>query len=197
MDVHLANRQRLEQFIETESGTLFRTLRYYLSRSGLVDASELEESAHDLLNEVVAEALACADRLGAEVPPRVWLLGIAANLIKRQQVAHAKRQRREPLIRDLYRGQQDALSDEELFDLLPTVEYSTVTDLENDDSVNALLRGLTKKDADCLRLAILRDFDSNALAELLGVSVNAARVRMHRALNRLRDIHAGAGKGRR
>lgn len=189
MEVQVANRHRLEQFIEAETGALHRTLRYYLSRSGLAEAGELDEAAHDLLNEVVAEAYGCLDRLGADVQPRAWLLGIAANLIKREQAAQAKRERREPLIRDLYTGQQEALSDGELFDLLPSVEYSTPSETENDESLDALLRGLTKKDADCLRFAIERDMDGNALAEMLGVSVNAARVRMHRALNRLREIH--------
>ena len=189
MDVQLANRQRLEEFIEAETGTLRRTLRHYLSRSGLVTVSELDEAAHDLLNEVVAEAYACLDRLAPDVQPRAWLLGIAANLIKRQQVAKAKRERREPLIRDLYTGQQELMSDEELFDLLPNVEYSTTSDIEADESLEGLLRGLTKTDADCLRYAIMRDMDGNALASILGVSVNAARVRMHRALNRLREIH--------
>ena len=189
MEQQLANRHRLGQFIETESGTLHRTLRYYLSRSGLADVSELDEAAYDLLNEVVAEAYTCLDRLGADVQPRAWLLGIAANLIKREQVANAKRERREPLIRDLYTGQQETMSDEELFDLLPSVEYNTASEAESGESLDALLRGLTKKDADCLRLAIVRDMDGNALSEMLGVSVNAARVRMHRALNRLREIH--------
>lgn len=189
MDEHFANRRRLEEFIEAETEALRRTLRYYLSRSGLATINELDEAAHDLLNEVVAEAYACLDRLGADVQPRAWLLGIAANLIKREQAAQSKRERREPLIRDLYTGQQEAMSDGELFDLLPSVEYDAASEAESDDSLEALLRGLTKKDADCLRLAIVRDMDGNALAEILGVSVNAARVRMHRALNRLREIH--------
>jgi RNA polymerase sigma-70 factor (ECF subfamily) len=189
MDVQLANRHRLEEFIEADTGALRRTLRYYLSRSGLATASELDEAANDLLNEVVAEAYACLDRLAADAQPRAWLLGIAANLIKRQQVAKAKRERREPLIRDLYTGQQEQMSDEELFDLLPNMGYSTTSDLEADENLEVLLRGLTKTDADCLRYAVMRDMDGNALASILGVSVNAARVRMHRALNRLREIH--------
>lgn len=189
MDRTAANRERIEKFIQDESAAFYRTLRHYLSRSGLFEARDLDEAAQDLLNEVVVEALGCLDRLTPEIPPRAWLLGIAANLIKREQVAHAKRQRREPLIRDLYTAQQDALSDEELFDLLPTVEYSPDTELEVNQNLDGILPGLTKKDADCLRLAILRDMDGNALAEMLGISVNAARVRMHRALNRLREIH--------
>ena len=78
----------------TESETLLATLRYYVTRAGLAHSQTASLAAAELLNEVVVEALEHAERFRPDGQPRAWLLGIAANLIKRQQVARAKRNRR-------------------------------------------------------------------------------------------------------
>jgi hypothetical protein len=57
MDTVAAKRQRIEQFIEAENTALRRTLRHYLSHSGLVEPAGLDEASQDLLNDVVVEAL--------------------------------------------------------------------------------------------------------------------------------------------
>src|ERR1041385_8238507 len=115
------SRQRLEQFIKTESAALHRTLRHYVLRAGLVGSGDANAVAYELLNEITVEALRTANRLTRDIQPRAWLLGIPANLIKREQASRAKRERREPLIRDLYSQSDDSLSEDELFDLLPTL----------------------------------------------------------------------------
>jgi RNA polymerase sigma-70 factor (ECF subfamily) len=182
-------RRRLEVFIEAESDSLSKTLRYYVLRAGLASGAGVAMAASELLNEVTVEALRTAERLKPEVHPKPWLLGIAANLIKRKQSEMTKRERREPLMRDLYPDMEDTLSDEELFDLLPTITTETLEELEADETITQLLSGLSKSDADLLRLAILHDMSGNMLAKELGVSKVAARVRLHRALSRLRDVH--------
>lgn len=173
------NRTRLRQFIEAEAGVLTRTLGFYLSRAGLT------VSAEELLSEVVVEALKHEDRFNPARPPRAWLLGIGANLIRRKQAELARLDKREPLARDLYPG--DAPSDDEVFDWLePFVGVETVEELEANEAANALLAGVSAEDAAILRLAILNDLDGEALANTLGTTPGAARVRLHRALNRLR-----------
>lgn len=78
------NRTRLRQFIEAEAGVLTRTLGFYLSRAGLTI------SAEELLSEVVVEALKHEERFNPARPPRAWLLGIGANLIRRKQAELAR-----------------------------------------------------------------------------------------------------------
>ena len=189
MDVQ-GGRRRLETFIESESGSLAKTVRYYVLRAGLASGGGIAQLADELFNDMVVEALRTADRLKADTHPKAWLLGIAANLIKRRQTEMAKRDRREPLMRDLYPDMQDTLSDDELFDLLPVTSYGSLEDVEADETTQHLLSGLSKSDADLLRLAILHDMSGEALAKALGVSPVAARVRLHRALNRLRAAQA-------
>jgi RNA polymerase sigma-70 factor, ECF subfamily len=189
MDVQ-GGRRRLEVFIESESGSLAKTVRYYVLRAGLASGAGIAQLADELFNDMVVEALRSVDRLKPDMHPKPWLLGIAANLIKRRQTEMAKRDRREPLMRDLYPDMEDTLSDDELFDLLPVATYGSLEDVEADETSNSLLSGLSKSDADLLRLAILHDMSGEALAKELGVSPVAARVRLHRALNRLRADQA-------
>jgi DNA-directed RNA polymerase specialized sigma24 family protein len=61
--------------------------------------------------------------------------------------------------------------------------------LENDEQVNAMMAGVSPDDQRVLRLAILHGLDGEALAEALGCNPGAARVRLHRALNRLRTSY--------
>ena len=86
---------RLRQYIATEAAELTRTLRFYLLRAGSgVHAESLDAATSELLNEVVVEALTHEGRFRSETHPRAWLLGIAANLIKRRQTEFARQQGR-------------------------------------------------------------------------------------------------------
>jgi RNA polymerase sigma factor (sigma-70 family) len=181
------NQTRLRQFIEMETETLLATLRYYLVRAGLADAQSAALAAVELLNEVVIEALDHADRFRSSGQPMAWLLGIAANLIKRKQAERATRNRREPLVRDLYLDVQDNLSEDELFDWLAALTVAEpALAWESNEAVSAILAHVSKTDQHILRLAVLHDLNGEELAQALGVTPGAARVRLHRALNRLR-----------
>ena len=174
---------RLRAFIENESSALVTTLRVYLARAGLV------ESPDDLLNDVIVEALEHEDRFVPTGEPRAWMLGIAANLIRRRQVDRAKREQREPLIRDLV---ADDASDDELFDHLCALADDPY---EHDDEIAALVSTLSLDDQRVIRLAILADMDGDSLARELAITPGAAWVRLHRALMRLRTIYV-ANKGK-
>lgn len=180
---------RLRQYIEHDSSALLGMLRYYLYRAGLSGRDlPLEAAARDLLNEVVAEALAHESRFQTAADPRAWLLGIAANLVKRRQSELVGREQREPLIRDLHPDLEAAMSDDELFDWIAEVAAAPPDMLETHQDVTALLAAISPDDARVLRLAIMNGLDGAALAAALGVSPGAARVRLHRALNRLRQV---------
>src|SRR5262245_17318678 len=124
------NRRCLEAYIEAESESLHRMLRSYVMRAGLASGAAVYSAADDLPHEVVVEAFKTAERFKPDIQPRAWLLGIAANLIKRQQAERARRERREPLLRDLYPRTEETLSDEELFDQLSIGIDATLAEME-------------------------------------------------------------------
>jgi RNA polymerase sigma-70 factor (ECF subfamily) len=171
---------RLKRFIEEESSTLLSSLRLYLTRSGLV----AQHTPNELLSEVVVEALKHAHRFDPARQPMAWLLGIAANLIKRKQADMAKRNRREPLARDLFPDAQDLMSDDEIFEQIASHAHDT----HDEGRITRLLAGLPEVDQKVLKLAIIHEFNGEALAQALSISPGAARVRLHRAINRLRDL---------
>lgn len=181
----------LRQYIEIERERLLPVLRLYLYKAGLAQSESLAASAQELLNEVVVEALAHAERFDPARSPQAWLLGIAANLIKRQQVALAKQTRREALIHDLYPA-SEILSQDEAFDLLLAAsdESDPAHRYEAHEQVTLLLERLSEDEQKVLRLAILHEMDGAGVAAALGISAGAARVRLFRALNRLRQIYA-------
>jgi RNA polymerase sigma-70 factor (ECF subfamily) len=181
---------RLRQFIETESSSLLGTLRYYLYRAGL-DGRDLplDAAAQDLLNEVIEEALEHEARFRAAGQPKAWLLGIAANLVKRRQQDMMRRERREPLIRDLHPEVEAQMSDDELFDWFADVAASTTDAFEQREDVEVLLSALAADDEHVLRLAIMNGLDGVSLAKALKITPGAARVRLHRALGRLRVVY--------
>ncbi len=182
----------LRRYIETEAADLQRTLRVYLYRAGLSGRDQsLDAAASELLNEVVLEALRHEGRFRSSASPRAWLLGIAANLIKRKQAELARRHRREPLLRDLVAGADAAIGDDDLFDWLLTIAQPSADD--ETDRAAALLARLAPEDQRIIELAVLHELDGAALAQTLGISAGAARVRLHRALKRLRSAIAVGG----
>jgi RNA polymerase sigma-70 factor (ECF subfamily) len=173
----------LRRFVADQHETLVSTLRLFLLKANLPAA---EDSAHELLNEVVLEALQHADRFDRTRQAMAWLLGIAANLIRRRQLDTARRDYREPLIRDLYGAHEHTLSDDELFDrLLP---HAHVNEPEPSESPLKLIDRLSASDQQVLQLAMINELDGAALARALNVAPGTARVRLHRAIQRLRVI---------
>lgn len=188
-DTNTANCDRLRRFIEAESETLLGTLRVYVLRAGLAGGEGAARAAADLLSDLTVEALEHADRFRPSGQPMAWLLGIAANLIKRRQARRATDHRREPLVRDLYTRNQALLSEGELFDRLAAASAPGPADaVEMRDRVSDMLSHVSESDRQVLHLAILHDLSGEELAAELGVTPGAARVRLHRALNRLLEL---------
>jgi RNA polymerase sigma-70 factor (ECF subfamily) len=179
--------QHLRDVIERDADTLHNTLRHYVLRAGLATNQNAASTASELLNEVVVEAMQHAARFDPTREPVAWLLGIAANLIKRKLATLSRNNHREPLLRDLYPAADQELSDAELFDRLSRLSAADpAQQLERQDAINYLLRFVSENDRQVLRLAILNDLSGEALAAELNTTSGAARVRLHRALRRLR-----------
>lgn len=186
MDKH----QFLKNYIDTEFASLLRSVQLYVWRSKLAYGDDADRLARDILNEVVADALKNADAYDKNRQPRPWLMGMIVIAIKRRIVAQSKRRQREPLLRDIY--DDTALSDDELFDMVTgVVDNNTPSQrMTSEETVQTLLAPVSDADQKILRLAIIDELDGASLAQEYGISAGAVRVRLHRALHRLRQAHA-------
>lgn len=188
MSSKAAAEKQIKAIIEAEADTLLKILRHHVQRAGLADSQSAPTVAAELLNDVTVEALSNVDRFSEVREPTAWLIGIAANLIKRRQSSRGRDQQREPLVRDMYSGVQENMSDAELFDQISQLAMSDPAhDYETQEQINWLLSHVSPDDRQIIRLAILHGLSGELLAQSLKISQGAARVRLHRALNRLRD----------
>lgn len=183
----VSDNMRLVEFITDNVASLLGILRSYVQRMGLARGEEVSAMAVEVLQEVVIEALDHADRFNPTGQPMAWLLGIAINVIKRKKVELAKRSQRELSIGEFSLAQDEHLSEEELFDQI-TADSSAGPDQEiaANEQAELLLSLVSPEDQQILMLAFLLGFEREALAEKLGISPGATRVRLHRALKRLR-----------
>lgn len=203
--------QQLHDFIRNNAATLRRTLRLYVSRAGLAKGEAVPDAADEVLQDTVVEALKSAVKFDDAREPMGWLIGIASNVIKRRRVKAASRRLHEVAVQntapagDPSEGPPERRSDSDLFDRLASLsakygavpihlKHRTVAlaqddvaqNFDADEAVEALLARCSPEDRQVLRLAVLQGLDGRAVARELGVEPTAARVRLHRALKRLR-----------
>ncbi len=182
-----SSKQRIVDFLTDNVAALLGILRSYVKRMGLARGEEVAAAAVEVLQEVVVEALDHADRFNPTRQPMAWLLGIATNIIKRKKAEIARRSRRELFIGELSTAQQEPLSEDELFDQITScTSAGPEQDIEANEQAVMMLSLVSPEDRQLLLLAFLYGFEREAMAEKLGITPVAARVRLHRALNRLR-----------
>lgn len=191
---------KLIDFIADNVASLLGIIRSYVMRMGLARGEEVSTVALEVLQEVVLEALDHADRFNPTSQPMAWLLGIAINVIKRKKYERIKRSQRELSISDVSLMQEEGLSESDLFDQI-TANTSAGPDQEfaANEQAELLLSLVSPEDQHILMLAFLQGFEREALAQKLGISPGATRVRLHRALKRLRlawsEQHLKSQKG--
>lgn len=187
-EVAMTDKQNhLRRFLEAESKALIGTLRTWVWKAGLATGGDVNDAAIELLSQIVIEALAHADRFDPSRQPRAWLLGIAVNLIKRKKAEAAKRLTREPLVSELVKP-ADGASDEEFFDrIMESGRANPMAEMEGRAQAEAMLALVTEDERQVIRLAVLEELDGDELARALDIKPGAARVRLHRALNHLRE----------
>lgn len=173
----------IQESISTHYDTLTRTFQLYLRRAGLVD----NYSFYELINDVTLEAAKHSERWTHNQHSPAWLISIGTNLIKRKQAELHKQRTREPLVRDLLHASASPLSDGELFDSLAQVgQVDPTADFEKADTARYWLSLLAPDDREIVQLAILNEMSSELVAEELGIAPGTARMRLHRALKRLK-----------
>ena len=176
----------LRQFLQENAPLLLGIIRSYIVRMGLAQGAAVQSLAMEVLHDAALESLAHANRLNTSTQPRAWFLAIASNILKRKRDEAMKQSRREVLISDLHftTGTPD---ESEFFDSLSNyAQPGPEGAFEENEQVREMLALVAPDDQKVLRLALLHDLDTNDVARALGITPGTARVRLHRAINRLR-----------
>lgn len=170
---------------------LLDTLFVLIPRYGLVQGNRgaVQEMANELLGEVVKEVLTHGDQYDpSRSKPGTWLNRTAVIIIKRKRNEIIKLNKREPSFSNLQRN-QDISSENEFFDQFvdPTLVHPE-QDIEAKEQFESLLSLTSESNQELLRLYIVHDFDATQLSLKLGITKEAARQRISRALKQLRTI---------
>jgi RNA polymerase sigma factor (sigma-70 family) len=176
----------LRTFLQENVESLQGIVRSYVIRAGLAHGDGVQSATTDVLNEATLQALAHAEVFDTVQQPRAWFLGIAANVIKRRRASHARQNQRELSVGAFIPDREDG-SESDFFDQLSLMVHpGPEQEVETHAQVAELLALASPVDRLVLRLAFLQDLDTRHLALALNVHPGAARVRLHRALNRVR-----------
>lgn len=204
-DDEQAKKTALIEFLQTQAGTLLDVIRSYTLRMGLVangsGYADARAVALDVMQEVAVEALSHVDRFSPGRQPMAWLLGIALNVIRRRKASSALLFRREIPLESLLGeteevGAAEGFPSQSLLGETERMEWAShatesapeqaLEVSEANQSALALLALVPEEDQQVLRLALLDDLNRHELAQALGVADGAARMRLSRALGRLR-----------
>ena len=193
LDDTLPARQILIAFVQTNLVPLLGAIRLYVYRSGLAQGTAVPAVAADVLQDVVVEALSHADRFDPERQPMAWLLGIAVNIVRRRKAQRSSLHRRELPI-TIYVDECNPeidVGESEVYERLGAhVLEGPETLVEANEQAETLLSMVSPDDQRVLRLAVLGGASGETLARALGTTPGTARIRLHRALQRLRSALA-------
>lgn len=133
----------------------------------------LRRVAHDVdAADVVAETMSIAWRRRADLPPadqqRLWLYGVARNVLANQRRGQARRSQLTVRLRE-------------------ELERHAASVPSSDNPVLQALSRLSRKDQDLLAMVAWEQLRPEEIAVVLGCTPATARVRLHRARKRLRD----------
>jgi RNA polymerase sigma factor (sigma-70 family) len=170
--------------LEADYPKLRRTVRNLVRTTGVAGGGNPEEVTDEVLQDAVARALAKTESYDPTRPARPWVTGFAVKILKERQRAATK-----SASRTVAAGRTDA-GDEapDPVDLLPSLD--DVYELATQPQRLAELLGLVPPaERQLLRLRFVEDLDNREIAAVLGIKPVAARVRLHRALDRLRTVY--------
>jgi RNA polymerase sigma factor (sigma-70 family) len=177
----------LRTFLQENIEPLQGIVRSYVARTGLAYGDALESVTHEVLNEATLQALMHPELFSTVRQPRAWFLGIAANVIKRRRSSLARQSQREFSIGTFISTVENGREGDFFDQLSMIIQPGPEQEVETRSQVAELLSLASPDDRRVLRLAFLQDLDTESLALALNVSPDTARVRLHRALQRLRS----------
>lgn len=172
--VDLARRERFDALVGEVYQPLLRYLRRRLPREAGPDA------AHDLLGDVLLVMWRRAEDI-PEQAATAWCYGVARGCLAN---AHRAAGRQHRLLGRLRREPTSASS---------TADQATDDDIDDPHLAEAFSR-LSPPDQEILRLWAWEQLPPREMAVALGISANAASVRLHRATQRLRATLRTADK---
>lgn len=183
---HSRARADLQRFLQDNAADLQMLIGGYVLSMGLASGSNVDLLAAEIFQDAVVETLAHADRFNPEMQPRPWFLAIAANILKRYRARTARREKFEVRLGNLA-NTTGAESEQDMLDrILPPGMPGPEQTLTDREFVDELLSLVSPEDARLLSMALLGGWDAYALGQQLDITPGAARVRLHRALGRLR-----------
>lgn len=189
-------REILRACLEEHADELLRTIRLFVLKAKLATRETLDDVTLEAFTEVAEQVLATADRFDSARRPQAWIVGVASNIVKRRQAEFYRQAQREQLITDLNLDPDAAdISDGELFDRLATISLQAFDQIATDppeatferqELLTTAIGQLSPDDRAVLRLAVKHEFDGDSIAGELGLKPGTARVRLSRAIQRLR-----------
>jgi RNA polymerase sigma-70 factor (ECF subfamily) len=156
---------RVEKFTELFRANRLDILRYFIRRSTNPD------EAADALAETFLVAWRRIDGVPDGLEGRLWLYGVARNILFKQ----------------LANQQHATVLNERLASEL-TATFTPPADIELRELVLTAVSQLIRSDREIVELSAWEELAPNEIASVLGISNNAARVRLHRARQRLAII---------
>lgn len=177
LEVPQTSRPQAAKFNDLFNANRVDILKYLLRRSASSD------DAADALAETFLVAWRRIDAVPEGLEGRLWLYGVARNV----------------LLKHFTNAQRAATLNNRLATELRSVATAS-TNVEIGWEVRHALSQLSTSDREMVELSVWENFDPSEIASLLGISANAARVRLHRAKQRLAGIllppEAGTRKSR-
>jgi RNA polymerase sigma factor (sigma-70 family) len=157
---------------------------YSLVRAFCSNPKQYDDAVQELFSETVATALPKQAHYDPSRPAKLYLLGFARNI--------AQRMKRERAISSaMIRLDAPPLSDGAAVDLWESLVMvhveSTETAVVDRDWMEQTLATASESDRYILQLAIVDELNGDEIAQQLGINPGTARVRLSRALQRLRE----------
>jgi RNA polymerase sigma factor (sigma-70 family) len=164
-EVTQRSQHHVEKFEALYLSSRLDILKYLVRRC--VDTDE----AADALSETFLVAWRRIDVVPEGLEGRLWLFGVARNVLFKQ----------------LRKRQRTTAISERLATELRSVAATSKGDVAEDNARRALSQ-LSKSDREIVELSAWEDLSPGEIASVLEISPNAARVRLHRARQRLAEI---------
>ncbi|NWJ47047.1 MAG: sigma-70 family RNA polymerase sigma factor [Chloroflexi bacterium] len=184
------NKILISQYLEEHSQKFEKTL-CVLVWNRLGSGHDTKGIAGEILSEVTSIALSKAPDFDTSQHVEQWLYGIARNVVRQRFEKIVKLNKREVSVTTLaaksaYQAEGDFFDQFTAMAIEDFAEASVIQ-LSFQPIFEKVLRTLSQPDQEILRLYLIKQLDGAEMASALGIGGGAARVRLSRALNRVRN----------